>query len=385
MQKTSVMKFSQLIFLLLPILAACQNKSQVLAELKTNWQQDVQGGNYTLKDFLSADEELERLTESIYEGLDDTARIAQLLMPAIGRFGDAETTIDFLAKNRMISGLLLLNGTAEECLAWTGKYNAIADSTLNLRFLFSADAEPSLFNRKIANSPKVLKANEIASQEEVQKTAEIISKELKRLGIQYNFAPVVDQAKNATVGYRGFGQNPANIIPWCSTFVAVTQQHNIIATAKHFPGHGLVSGDTHKSLQVIDGDLQELKYYPPLIKNGVMSIMIGHLAVQNNPRYQTDGLPATLSKKIVTDLLKQEMGFRGLIVTDAMNMGGVVNVPQCDVKAIEAGVDIVLMPKDTKTAFDQMYAKFQQNEVFRARAEESIRKVIRMKICLGVI
>src|SRR5690606_29247693 len=118
------------------------------------------------------------------------------------------------------------------------------------------------------------------------------------------FAPVLDMSSNATVGYRGFGSNPENITPWSNAFIATTQSHNIIATAKHFPGHGLVSGDTHKALQMIDGELKEVNYYPPTIEAGVTSIMIGHLAVKNNPQFNTEGMPATTSSKIVTDLLR---------------------------------------------------------------------------------
>src|SRR5690606_27894035 len=116
-----------------------------------------------------------------------------------------------------------------------------------------------LVNRKITGSAPVKKANEIQSVEEIKSVAETISAELNAIGINYNFAPVVDMSANGTVGYRGFGADPKNIVPWSDAFVSVTQAHSIIATIKHFPGHGLVSGDTHKSLQVIDGALQNLK------------------------------------------------------------------------------------------------------------------------------
>jgi len=231
----------------------------------------------------------------------------------------------------------------------------------------------------------VKKASEINSIEEVHKTAEIISKELKEIGINYNFSPVVDMSRNSTVGYRGFGKDPANIIPWSAAFIETSQKMDIIATAKHFPGHGLVSGDTHKALQVIDGDLQEVPTYPTLIKDGVLSIMVGHLAVMNNPIYNTDGLPSTISDKIVTNLLKDSLKFKGLIVTDAMNMGGVTNFKSAELRSIEAGCDITLMPQNTARTFSEIYTKFQADEVFNKRVEESSKKVIRMKICLGLI
>ena len=255
----------------------------------------------------------------------------------------------------------------------------------NLPFLYSADAEPSLVNRKITGSTPVKKANELISIDEVKSVAEIISKDLNDIGINYNFSPVVDMSPNKTVGFRSFGAVPANIIPWSDAFIQSTQNKNIIATAKHFPGHGLVSGDTHKALQVIDGEMKEIKNYPELIKNGVLSIMVAHIAVQNNKRFSTDGLPSTCSEKIVTKLLKDSLGFKGLIVTDAMNMGGVVNVPNASSKAVSAGCDIVLMPVDAKKAHSEILELYRSNKDFKNKVDASAKKIIRMKICLGLM
>ncbi|MGB0915214.1 MAG: glycoside hydrolase family 3 N-terminal domain-containing protein, partial [Crocinitomicaceae bacterium] len=227
--------------------------------------------------------------------------------------------------------------------------------------------------------------NAITSLLEVYKVAGIISNELNDIGINYNFAPVVDMAKNKTVGYRGFGSKPENIIPYSDAFIKQTQDQNIVATAKHFPGHGLISGDTHKSLQVIDGELKELKNYPPLIENGVLSIMIAHIAVKNNEKFSTNGAPATTSRVIVTDLLRDSLGFDGLIVTDAMNMGGVSRYPNASVKAIDAGCDILLMPKNARKAHKEILAEYTANETFNARVQLAAKRVIRMKICLGLI
>lgn len=341
--------------------------------------------NFNLQDFLTDNPYLDKKVNDIYQIIDDTARVAQLLMPAIGKYGDEEFTISNLVATRKIGGLLLLNGSKDQCKLWVKKFNTINQEKNALPFLYSADAEPTLFNRKIPGTVLVKKANEISSLEEVNKTAEIISKELKEIGINYNFSPVVDMSKNSTVGYRGFGKEPANIIPWSSAFIKTSQNMNIVATAKHFPGHGLVSGDTHKALQVIDGELKEVATYPNLIEDGVLSIMIGHLAVINNSKYNTDGLPATISDKIVTNLLIDSLKFKGLIVTDAMNMGGVTNFKSAELRSIEAGCDIALMPQNTSKAFSELFEKYQSSVEFKKRVEVSAKKVIRMKICLGLI
>ncbi|MDG1349635.1 MAG: glycoside hydrolase family 3 N-terminal domain-containing protein, partial [Crocinitomicaceae bacterium] len=278
------------------------------------------------------------------------------------------------------------NGTVDEFTNWIKGYNKINSSKGNLPFLYSADAEPSLVNRKIIGSTPVKKANEINSIEEVEEVTNKISSDLNKIGINYNFSPVVDMSPNSTVGYRSFGKNPQNIIPWSNQFIQSTQSKNIIATAKHFPGHGLVSGDTHKSLQVINGPLKEVQNYPPLIENGVLSIMVAHIAIENNPSFSTMGLPSTCSPRIVRDLLRDSLEFKGLIVTDAMNMGGVRNVPNNSIRAIAAGCDILLMPADARSAHKALLHAYQTNlEGIQKTINASVRRIIRMKLCLGLL
>jgi beta-N-acetylhexosaminidase len=341
--------------------------------------------NFNLSDFLSENPELSRQVDKVYNQLDDTAIVAQLIMPAVGRLGQTDETIRSLVKSRMIGGVLMLNGTKVQFADWIKTYEQLNDSMGNLPFLYSADAEPSLVNRKIIGSKTVKKANEIRSVEEVRKVAETIANELLSIGINYNFAPVVDMSPNKTVGFRSFGAVPANIIPWSDAFIQSTQGKNIIATAKHFPGHGLVSGDTHKALQVIDGELKEISNYPELIKNGVLSVMVAHIAVKNNSKYDTKGMPATTSETIVSQLLREEFGFKGLIVTDAMNMGGVSNIPQCEVLAIDAGCDIVLMPIDAAKAHKEILEKYRSDAQFKKKVDIAAKRIIRMKIALNLL
>lgn len=340
---------------------------------------------FELQDFLKENKDLDDAVEKVFASLDDTAIVAQLIMPAVGRLGQEKATIDQHIKDRIIGGVLMLNGTKDGFTTWINDFEAQNKKYGNLPFLYSADAEPSLVNRKIMGSTPVKKANEMQSIDEVRSCAQTISKDLNAIGINYNFSPVVDMSPNATVGFRSFGAVPANIIPWSGAFIEETQAQGIVATAKHFPGHGLVSGDTHKALQVIDGELKEIENYPPLIAQGVLSIMVAHIAVQNNPKYNTNGLPSTCSKAIVTDLLKNEMGYKGLIVTDAMNMGGVVAVPEAAYKAVAAGCDIVLMPVDAKKAHSEILNHYRKDAAFKAQVDAAAKKIIRMKIALGLL
>ena len=340
--------------------------------------------DFKLTDYLSENKSLDKEVERAFLMMDDTAIVAQLLMPAVGRLGLSKDTILSQINKRLIGGVLMLNGTKEEFTSWIKSFEKENKAIGNLPFLYSADAEPSLVNRKIIGSKPVKKANELLTIEEVMNVTDIISGDLNDIGINYNFSPVVDMSPNKTVGFRSFGAIPENIIPWSNAFIQHTQQHNILATAKHFPGHGLVSGDTHKELQTIDGEMMEIKNYPSLIANGVLSIMIAHIAVMNNKQYNTEGLPSTLSEKIVTQLLRDSLGFKGLIVTDAMNMGGVISVPMSASKAVKAGCDIILMPVDVVKTHSEILNLYRTNPAFKKRVDESAKRIIRMKIALGL-
>lgn len=306
-------------------------------------------------------------------------------MPAIGRLGEPEDSIRSYVRDGLIGGVLLLNGTKDQFSAWVREFNAVNTQKGYLPFLYSADAEPSLVNSKIKNSAPVRKAIEHKTREEVVATTESINRDLRDIGINYNFAPVVDMSTNKTVGYRGFGSKPENIVPFSQAFIETTQAANIMATAKHFPGHGLITGDTHASLQVISGEMKEIGTYPPLIEADLMSVMIAHIAVKNNPQYNTNGLPSTCSRSIVSDLLRDSLGFKGLVVTDAMNMGGISRVKDADILCVKAGCDILLMPLNVRSAHRKLLNLYQKDAEFRAILEQSLRRLIRAKLCLGLL
>ncbi|MCH2225964.1 MAG: hypothetical protein MK066_14445 [Crocinitomicaceae bacterium] len=376
------MKNLNLLFIAMSLLfSAC---GQEAVETETN-EPEVVLGPINLNSFLNERTDLSDKVDSVFNTMSSESKVAQLIMPAAGRLGHSEERIKYLIDHNYIGGILLLNGTKQQFTDWVIEYNERSEKLGQIPFLYSADAEPSLVNRKIIGSKAVKKANQMTSEEEVLDATKSISNDLNDIGINYNFSPVVDQAKNKTVGYRGFGTEPTNIVPYSDVFIQQTQKQNIIATAKHFPGHGLVSGDTHKSLQIINGELKEVKYYPPLIETGVLSIMVGHLAVTGNEKYNTNGLPATTSKIIIQDLLRDSLNFKGLVVTDAMGMGGVVKIPNADVKAVAAGCDIILMPKDAEKAHQAILEKYKSDEAFTETVNESVKRIIRMKICLGLI
>jgi beta-N-acetylhexosaminidase len=366
------------------ILVSFQSCSQEITE-SSGTAAETLPIQFSMSDYFTTNSELDKRVQSIFDNLSASDRVAQLIMPAIGNHGQPKEKIDRLIREGKIGGLLMLNGTKEEFTTWINEYNTLNKKNGKLPFLYSADAEPSLINRKITNTPPIAKANTLKTIEEVRKCAQQISDQLNQIGINYNFAPVVDMSPNKTVGWRSFGHEPDSVIPWSNAFVETTQRNNIIATAKHFPGHGYVVGDTHEKLVFIDGEMKELQNYPPIIEANVLSIMVAHIAVKNNNTYNTDGMPATTSRRIVTDLLRDSLNFKGLIVTDALNMGGVRNVPEAEVLAVQAGCDIVLMPLDADKAYERILEKYTTDEQFKQEVDNSVKRIIRAKLALGLM
>jgi len=337
---------------------------------------------YDLGDFFVYNEVLAQKTDSIFQTLNDTSRVGQMIIPAAGRYGKSDEYINGLIKKNYIGGVLLLNGTKEGFKSKVDAYNKINNG---LPLIFSADAEPSLIGYKIKGTTPVKKANAMISRVEVEKYAKIICEELKYIGINYNYAPVVDMSPNKVISNRSFGNNSDTAKVWANIFIKETQEQNIVATAKHFPGHGYVVGDTHKKLVYIDGEMKEVNNYIPLIKSGLISIMVAHIAIKNNLKFDTNNMPATCSRNIVTDLLKTEMKFNGLVITDALNMGGVVSIPNCELKAAKAGCDILLMPVNEEKAMLDILNELHVNDQFKQQIYASVKKIIRLKICLGLI
>ena len=161
------------------------------------------------------------------------------------------------------------------------------------------------------------------------------------------------------------------------------QDKDVIATAKHFPGHGNVSGDSHNKVVYINGELKELWIFKEAIDAGVISVMAGHIAIKNNPQYNTDGVPATMSRKIIQGLLRDELGFKGLIVTDGMNMGA-VKISNASLKAFKAGCDLLLMEPDERGLHSAIMNEISSNDEMRTQMEGSVKRIIRAKVCLGL-
>lgn len=341
---------------------------------------------FQIYDFYSDNILLEARTQEIFNGYNDQERVAQMIMQAVGDFGKPEADILQLVKNHQIGGVLFLKGEKSYFTSLYKKIKTLSFERNAFPQFITADAEPSLINRKIIGTQIVSKTNQLTSSEANIAACNSICQDLNEIGINWNFAPDCDiNINKAIIGNRSYGVDIPTIVERSREFIQTSEQHNILTSIKHFPGHGNVQGDSHKGLVYIDNEMKELDTYRQLIAQGAMSIMVGHIAVRNHPHYSTQGVPASCSPLIVTQLLREEMGFRGIIITDAMNMGAITTVEKTpSYKAVKAGVDIVLMPNGEQKLIDLIKAEMNTKPEFRDRIYDSVRRIIRMKLCLGL-
>ncbi|HWZ81020.1 MAG TPA: glycoside hydrolase family 3 protein, partial [Terriglobales bacterium] len=217
--------------------------------------------------------------------------------------------------------------------------------------------------------------------------------EARAAGIQWIYAPDADvnsNPGNPIINTRSFGENPDKVSEFVSEFIRGVQENGGLATAKHFPGHGDTTADSHIDLPVVTADrarLEKLELVPfrAAIAAGVGSIMTGHL---NVPALEPDpNTPATLSSRVLTDLLRKQLGFQGLVVTDAMDMGGItVRYAPGDaaVRAFLAGVDALLMPPVPDAAYEALLAAVQSGQISQQRLDASVRRILAAKARLGL-
>ncbi len=224
---------------------------------------------------------------------------------------------------------------------------------------------------------------------------EITAREARAVGIHWVFYPVADvnnNPDNPIINIRSFGESPEDVSAYVTAFIEGAQsdpQNRVLTTAKHFPGHGDTSIDSHLNLPVIPTSrarLEQLEFLPfqAAIRAGVDSIMTAHISV---PAIDEESLPATLSPKILTGILREQMQFKGIIVTDALEMGGIVKgfgTGEAAVRALAAGADVLLMPSDPRAAIQAVVAAVRSGKISKQRLDASVMRLLQAKAKLGL-
>ncbi len=222
----------------------------------------------------------------------------------------------------------------------------------------------------------------------------VTGEEAAALGFHWVFAPVLDvnsNAANPIINVRSFGEEPAMVSRLGRAFARGVRGAGLISCGKHFPGHGDVASDSHLELPTVPGDAErlrrvELRPFADAAREGLESVMTGHLAVPGLG--ERGDVPATLSRRILGEVLRDELGFEGLVVTDALDMGGVKNAllpGEVAVRALQAGADVLLMPPDPLAARDAVVAAVRAGRVPTARLDDAVRRILEMKRRVGLL
>lgn len=245
---------------------------------------------------------------------------------------------------------------------------------------------------KVGNNPvfsvkRVPAMQEITSERDAYEAGAAIGDYLSQLGFNVNFAPdadVLTNSRNTVIGDRSFGSDPDAVTRLATSFSAGLHSENILSTFKHFPGHGATEADTHEGFAYTDKTYEELlgaelKPFAAAAENNVDFVMAAHISV---PEVTGDNTPCSLSHKMITDILRGELGYQGLVITDALQMGAITQsyTPQeAAALSIQAGVDLLLMPQDLPAAFQGIIEAVEAGGITEERIDESVRRIIRTK------
>ena len=236
--------------------------------------------------------------------------------------------------------------------------------------------------------PKVAAMQNIDSEKAAYEAGATIGKYLSEFGFNLDFAPdtdVITNPLNSVIGDRSFGADPVIVTKYGAAYSGGLHNYGILSTFKHFPGHGATEGDTHEGFAYTSKNYEELKKselmpFAGAKEAGVDVIMVAHISV---PNIVGDNTPCTLSYRMITEILRCDLGYDGLVVTDAMNMGAITEKYSSDVAtvmAIKAGADLILMPEDFESAAKSVLVAVTNGEISEARIDESIRRIVKAKI-----
>lgn len=330
--------------------------------------------------------------DSIMSTLTPDERIAQLIMVAAysNRGAAHKQEITKLIEEQKIGGLIFFQGDPASQVNLMNDYQEASKVPL----LGAIDAEWGLGMRldKTISYPFQMGLGAIQDEQLLYEMGQEVGKQVKRVGLHMNFAPVVDvnnNPNNPVINYRSFGEDKHNVARKSIAYMKGMQDQYVLTTAKHFPGHGDTDTDSHNALPVINHPLERLdslELYPfrKIIEAGIGGIMVAHLDI---PALDASGVPSTLSKPIITGLLKERLGFEGLIVTDAMNMKGVTqgNTPGVvDKDAILAGNDLLEFTEDVPRAIAEIRKAVSQGLISQVEIDRRVRKLLAVKQWAGL-
>ena len=317
-------------------------------------------------------------------------KIAQLIIEAI----DSKESSELRARQEGwiregLGGLIVMDDGLTDNIQMINELQSLA----RIPMIISIDGEWGAAMRyyEYAAFPRAMQLGALTDTLLVEQAGRRIGEELHALKIFVNYAPVVDvnnNPANPVINTRSFGENPWKVARMGAAYLRGMQGAGVFGSAKHFPGHGDTDVDSHKGLPVLLFDrarLDSLELVPfrRLIAEGTAMVMVGHLSI---PSLDSTGTPASISKPIVTGLLREKLGFDGIIITDALGMEGVAEGnANAALLAYQAGADILLMPQDTRETIDALDAAFRKGELDEADLDTRVRRVLQLKERAGML
>ena len=351
-------------------------------------------GQHTPDPLLTEDPELQlKWVDSVYNAMTPEERIGQLFM--IQAFSNKDEAyndkIEALIEDYHIGGIIFTKGGPVRQAQLTNAWQDLSKT----KMLIALDAEWGLSMRLDSTFafPYNMAMGAVKDNNLIYQAGQHIGEHCKRIGVHVNFAPVVDvntNPDNPIIGNRSFGENKINVSEKAIAYSKGLQSAGVLANAKHFPGHGDTDQDSHKTLPTVAFqrarlDSIELYPYSRLVNDGLASVMVAHLNVPAlEPKKDK---PTSLSEKVVTDLLKNKMDFKGLIFTDALGMKGVANygkAGETDLQAFRAGNDVLLMSEDVPAAVENIKKAMEKGEITEERLAYSVKKILKAKYKVGL-
>ena len=332
--------------------------------------------------------------DSVFNTLTPKQRIAQLfLVRAHTNLGQKYIdSVKQVIEKEQLGGLVVFQGGPVRHANMFNQYQKVSKVPLLITF----DGEWGLGMRmpdSTISYPYQMTLGAIQNSNMLYEMGRQVARDFQRIGMHFNFAPVVDinnNSKNPVINFRSFGDDKYKVTAKAKAYMDGMVQGGILASLKHFPGHGDTDVDSHHDLPQLKFDktrLDSLELYPfrELIKDGAPSVMVAHM---NIPALDaTPNIPSSISKKVVTDLLRKELGFQGLTVTDAMDMNGVKKYfprGEADVMAIEAGHDLLEVSENSGRAIDLIEKAIKSGRISQASVDARVKKVLAAKLWLGL-
>ena len=310
--------------------------------------------------------------------------------------------IEELVRREHVGGMILVNVTEGRLVQKAGPLEAAQfidsmQAKAQVPLLISGDLERGASMRLEGTTvfPHAMAFTAGGNPAAARFEGEVTAREARAIGINWVFYPVADvnnNPDNPIINLRSFGENPEEVSEYVQAFIAGAHSvagNYVLTTAKHFPGHGDTATDTHVNLATVSSDrkhLDTVEFVPfrGAIAGGVDSIMTAHLAL---PAIEEPDVPATLSPVILTGLLRNELAFKGIVVTDALEMGGIAkgfSIKEAAVRAVKAGADVLLMPRDPVAAIDAVVAAVKSGEIDRKRIQASVARLLAAKVKVGL-